>query len=216
MFLLNLYFLSIFIKRFSRICLITTILTIIILCITLIVLLTVFLTKPKTSVSVSRRNIYIFLFISYKKHTFYIIVATNPVLRWKSTGITVAGISGVSGSNSSQLDNPWGIVITYDYTLYVSDRLNHRVQKYSMNFSTIKTVAGLINATACNTSECLYRPAAILLDSNENLYIADGYNHRAQYWAKDASSGVTIAGSGMIYLFILSHIDRMIIFEKNR
>jgi sugar lactone lactonase YvrE len=32
------------------------------------------------------------------------------------------------------------------------------------------------------------------LDSNENLYIADGYNHRVQRWAPGATSGVTVAG----------------------
>ena len=126
-------------------------------------------------------------------------LVTSPTLRWRLSGVTVAGISGLNGTNSTQLDNPWGLALTYDSTLYVADRYNNRVQKFLRGSSIGKTVAGQENGTTNGSSSTiLNRPANIYLNSNENLYIADGYSHRVQFWAKDATSGTTVAGSGTI------------------
>lgn len=58
------------------------------------------------------------------------------------------------------------------------------------------TVAGQGNGAWNNTNATLERPAAILLDSDENLYIADSYNFRVLFWRKGAQSGNIIAGIG--------------------
>lgn len=119
----------------------------------------------------------------------FCFIVINPVLRWNPVGVTVAGISGVSGANNSQLDNPWGLALTYDSTLYIADRFNDRIQKYKRNSLIGETVSGLSSAN-------LDGPAKILLDSNENLYIADGYNHRVVFWERSTNSSTTIAGTG--------------------
>lgn len=120
------------------------------------------------------------------------------MLRWNTTGITLAGITGISGTGSHQLDNPWGLAITRNYHLYVADRWGNRTQKYVQGSVQGTTVAGFANGTASNTSDALSSPASILLDAEENLYIADGYNHRIQVWSKDALSATTIAGTGSV------------------
>ncbi|CAF1471938.1 unnamed protein product [Adineta ricciae] len=117
------------------------------------------------------------------------------ILRWNASGITIAGITGRSGANASQLNNPWGLALTYDRTLYVVDRFNHRIQRFSPNSTQATTVAG--NGILSNTLNSLSYPTKIVLDSNDNLYIADGFNHRGLFWAKNSSSGVLIAGSGV-------------------
>jgi hypothetical protein len=65
-----------------------------------------------------------------------------------------------------------------------------------MGSSIGTTVADQANGTTVPTTAFLNGPAAIILDSNNNLYIADDYNNRAEFWAQGVSSGVTVAGSG--------------------
>ena len=52
------------------------------------------------------------------------------ILRWNSTGITVVDKTSSSGINSTQFKNPWGLALDWQYNLYVTDRNNHRIQKF--------------------------------------------------------------------------------------
>ena len=45
-------------------------------------------------------------------------------------GTTIAGILGISGVNATLLDHPAAIKLDNQLNLYVSDRFNHRVQKF--------------------------------------------------------------------------------------
>ena len=121
----------------------------------------------------------------------------NVTLRWNTTGITVAGITNVVGNASNQLYNPWGLALTYENTLYVADRFNHRVQKFIRGSLNGTTVAGQANSTPCFSYQCLRSPSSIVLDDNENLFISDAYNHRVVLWKKDATIGQLAAGTGM-------------------
>ena len=51
-------------------------------------------------------------------------------LRWNSTGVTIAGISGFPCAASDCLNTPWTIALDLSNSLYVTDRYNHRVQKF--------------------------------------------------------------------------------------
>jgi hypothetical protein len=53
--------------------------------------------------------------------------------QWSQHGVTVAGVSGQSGSSSFTLGAPQGIFISQpDDTLYVADAGNHRVMKFAL------------------------------------------------------------------------------------
>ena len=117
-----------------------------------------------------------------------------PALRWNSTGITVAGISGSPGSANNQLSFPYDIFLDYANNLYIADRGNHRIQKYLIGSSIGQRVAG--NVTGGSSSDKLSIPSRLLIDSNENLYISDRCNARIQFWRKGANSGITVAGTG--------------------
>ena len=117
-----------------------------------------------------------------------------PALRWNSTGITVAGISGSPGSANNQLNTPHDIFLDYANNLYIADRENHRIQKYLFGSSIGQRVAG--NVTVGSSSDKLRFPSRVLLDSNEDLYIADTFNHRIQFWRKGDNFGTTVAGTG--------------------
>jgi len=123
-------------------------------------------------------------------------------LRWNKTGITVAGTTDVAGSGTNQLYNPWGLILTYENTLYVADRYNHRVQKYLRGSSHGTTVAGQANATTCSSYQCLRYPSSIALDNNDNLIIAEEGNNRIVLWKKDATIGELVAGTGTPSAFL--------------
>ncbi|CAF4335707.1 unnamed protein product, partial [Adineta steineri] len=165
-------------KKYTRSCLIWLLLVLVLLIITGLIVLIVFLTKSKKS-STRTTNI------------------VNPVLRWNASGITVAGVTGMSGINASQLNNPWGLALTYDNTLYVTDRYNNRVQRFVSGSTVGTTVAGHSNGMSNSMLNSLFFPSKIVLDSNEKLYIADGFNNRGLYWTKGSNSGVLIAGTGV-------------------
>lgn len=117
-----------------------------------------------------------------------------PLLRWNLSGITIAGIANMSGNGSNQFNEPYDAILDYEYNLYVTDRLNCRIQKYGLNSLTGKTIIG--NGTLGSSSSQLYHPIEIVRDSNGGFYIADSANHRVQYWANGAIQGTTVAGSG--------------------
>lgn len=122
------------------------------------------------------------------------------LLRWNSTGITIAGISGVSGNTNMTLNKPYDIAIDWARTLYIADRDNHRVQKYLKDASVGKTICGQANGVAGATSGHLRYPPRLIVDTDSNVYVVDRSNYRVQYWSNGATTGSTIAGITGYYL----------------
>ena len=52
-------------------------------------------------------------------------------LEGQSEGITIAGITGVNGSNATTLYTPYWVELDNQLNLYVSDTSNRRIQKFS-------------------------------------------------------------------------------------
>ena len=48
----------------------------------------------------------------------------------QSTGVTIAGMTGVAGNSSTLLNSPYSVALDSQLNLYVSDTNNHRVQKF--------------------------------------------------------------------------------------
>ncbi|CAF0798868.1 unnamed protein product [Adineta steineri] len=86
--------------------------------------------------------------------------------------VMIAG-NGSSGSTSSLLNYPWGIYVDTDFTLYVADCYNHRIQRFGFGELNGTTVAGgMVSGTIS-----LNYPTSIVLDGNGYLFIMDtGYN----------------------------------------
>jgi trimeric autotransporter adhesin len=119
-------------------------------------------------------------------------------------GNGTAGFAGDGGAAiSAQFNNPTGVALKADDTLFVADFANNRVRRISSS-GIVSTYAG--NGTAgfggdggVATSASLRSPQGVLLDAAGNLYIADRDNQRVRRVAPNGSvSGaiVTIAGSG--------------------
>jgi DNA-binding beta-propeller fold protein YncE len=60
----------------------------------------------------------------------------NRIQRWSpgaTTGVTIIGITGVSGTNSTLLNGPTNVALSTNETfLYVSDCINNRVQRFEL------------------------------------------------------------------------------------
>ena len=120
----------------------------------------------------------------------------ESVLRWNSTGITIAGVSNVSGADNMHLNTPVDLVLDYKSTMFIADRYNHRIQKYVRGSMNGTTVAGFGNGTSSNSLYGLGSPVHLIVDDEENLYIAESGNNRVSWWSRNALSGVVVAGFG--------------------
>jgi len=115
--------------------------------------------------------------------------------------ITIAG-SGVQGyadgeGTRAKFNYPESVVIDNEDNLFISDCYNNRIRKLSKQ-GMVSTIAGSSRGyeDGVGTNAKFSRPTQIELDSNNNILIADAFNHRIR---KITPHGVvsTIAGSGV-------------------
>ena len=85
----------------------------------------------------------------------------------------VAG-TGCPGPATHMLDHPYGIFVTANFSLYVSDTYNNRIQRFDAGQGNAITVAGF----GAVVHFVLNRPTGIALDADEHLFIVDSGNHR--------------------------------------
>jgi gliding motility-associated-like protein len=108
------------------------------------------------------------------------------------TGITVAGGLADRGSLANQLNNPIGLYVDATGNVYITDRLNYRIQKWAPGAGSGTTVAGG-NGQGVGPNQ-LSDPIGVFVDRAGNVYVDDYGNNRIQEWAPGASSGTTVAG----------------------
>ena len=119
----------------------------------------------------------------------------TPILRWNTTGITVAGILNKAGPATNTLALPMDLAVAYATNLRVAGPYNHRTRKFVFGSLMGQTVAG--NTTGNLTPTQLYFPSGVAVDSNQNIYISDSYNARAVYWSQGTTSGIRIGGTSI-------------------
>jgi hypothetical protein len=120
--------------------------------------------------------------------TVYIADTQNHTIRLMATDGTVstyAGTPGVSGqgngsASTAQFDQPNGLALAADGTLFISDYGNSciRVISPSAVVSTLAGTAGTVGYTdATGTAALFNQPVGIALDASGNLWVADTHNH---------------------------------------
>ena len=90
-----------------------------------------------------------------------------------NTNTTIAG-TGVPGNSSTQLSGPAGIFISNNYSLYVADSSNDRIQLFMSGQINATTVAG----TGAPGTITLARPRGVVLDADGYMFIIDCFNNR--------------------------------------
>jgi sugar lactone lactonase YvrE len=85
----------------------------------------------------------------------------------------IAG-TGVAGSAANMLYYPNGIFVDVNFTLYVADWGNSRIQRFYLGQLNGTTVVG---AAAPGTIS-LYGPTGVMMDGDGYLFIADAWDNR--------------------------------------
>ena len=123
------------------------------------------------------------------------------------TVTTIAG--GASGyvdgtGTAARFNNPTGMAFDSAGNLYIADRDNHRIRMITAatvrttNGGVVSTLAGNGSAAFFNgtgTSASFSSPYGLCIDTNNNLYIGDVWNHRIRM-ITPAGVVTTIAGNG--------------------
>lgn len=93
---------------------------------------------------------------------------------------------GVSGSEKGKLNNPHGIALASDGSIYVTDGKNNRIQHFSENGQFLNswgTFASLDNGEAPGGT--FNEPWGIAISPDGSVYVTDTWNHRVQKFTAD-------------------------------
>lgn len=118
------------------------------------------------------------------------VISCIPSL-WNTTGITVAGTTGVLGNNSTLLAYTNDVAVDVYFNIYVADADNQRIQRFPSNSLVGQTIAGTSSVGSSSTQ--FNYPRAIFV-STTTLFVSDVYNYRIQKFNYNSSSGITVAG----------------------
>lgn len=111
-----------------------------------------------------------------------------------SSGTIIAGGQGF-GMNSSQLYRPAGLYFdSYTNSLIIANYGASNIVRWTLGDTKWTIVAGHPNGTFGNTSILLDHPTNMIFDPMGNMYVADMFNHRIQFFSNGQPSGTTIAG----------------------
>lgn len=90
--------------------------------------------------------------------------------------------------------------------MYISDRYNHRVQKYLLGASNGTTVAGNPNGIAGTSLYDLNEATGVAIDRNGNIYATDRNNLRVLFYENGTLLGKIVAGDGKHILILFFKI----------
>ncbi len=129
---------------------------------------------------------------------------SGTVRYWTNqTGTSTRRYGGDGGlAVHAQLNFPTAVAADREGNFYIADTMNHRVRMVDSNTGIISTLAGTGQARFSGDGgpadqAALNEPAALAVDDEGRLYIADQSNHRVR--VVDPKTGVilTVAGTGI-------------------
>jgi sugar lactone lactonase YvrE len=110
----------------------------------------------------------------------------------------------------------FGLFVSINNVLYCSMGSRHQVITKSLNDNSnvLTMVAGL----GCygSTSNMLWNPRGIFVDTNFDLYVADYNNHRIQLFRSGQLTGITAAGNGSPNITITLYYPTGIILDADK
>lgn len=121
----------------------------------------------------------------------------NRVMRYLSGAMTgtIAAGTGIVGSSNTQLSASYGICLDLPTnSLLIANAGRNNIVRWILGASNWALVAGNSNGTSGSSSTDLMAPADVTVDPMGNIYVADTYNHRIQFFPVGQLNGITIAG----------------------
>lgn len=120
---------------------------------------------------------------------------------------------GALGSENGEFYYPRGIAVDSQGDIYVVDQHNHRVQKFDSNGLFLTTWGSYDPADGQRGDEGEFDlPTDVAIDSVDNVYVVDHYNHRIQKFDPDGNFiavwGSQGSGIGQFYLPVGLALDR--------
>jgi predicted membrane-bound mannosyltransferase/DNA-binding beta-propeller fold protein YncE len=108
------------------------------------------------------------------------IAADGSVIRsWGSFGDVSSG-----NAPGGTFNEPWGIAVGKDGSVYVSDTWNHRIQKFTADGQFVKMWGYFGTGDA---PDALWGPRALAIDANGRLYVMDTGNKRVVIFDPDGN-----------------------------
>ena len=131
-------------------------------------------------------------------------ISLSPYASWNQTGITITGSeNGTSGSSISKLNLPFGISITKNNIIYISDSDNHRIVVVPLDSISNISIIGSGPGFGLNQFNGPYD----LFVTNTSLYVIDEQNHRVQKTQLNGlNSTIVTRLSGLTWPYYL-HVD---------
>ncbi|CAF3798093.1 unnamed protein product [Rotaria sp. Silwood1] len=112
-----------------------------------------------------------------------VIIPENA--QWIQHGITVAG-GNEKGHWLNQLNEPMGLCMDINQTIYITDHLNHRIIELNYESTNVRIVAGGNGPGKRNDQ--LSQPTDVVLNNKQDsLIICDAGNSRVVRWPRDAN-----------------------------
>jgi sugar lactone lactonase YvrE len=110
------------------------------------------------------------------------------LLAWGSFGSLDA-----KTANPGTFNEPWGVAVAADGTVYVSDTWNHRIQKFDANGKFLQMWGKFGQA---ETPDAFWGPRAIAIDGQGRVYVSDTGNKRIVVFDANGQSLNVIGGAG--------------------
>ena len=117
---------------------------------------------------------------------------------WGSTCKLDTG-EGCANGGVGQFNEPWGIAVGADGSVYVSDTWNHRIQKFT-NDGQFVTAWGTFGSTGGELGQegLLYGPRAVVVGLDGNVSVMDTGNKRAQVFTPEGQFVTQWGGGGVV------------------
>jgi sugar lactone lactonase YvrE len=124
-------------------------------------------------------------------------ISLSPQASWDQNATTVAG------SSISQLNGPWGISITNNDVLYISDTYNNRIVVVDLNSTNNISIIGSGQGSNSNQFD---DPMDVFV-TYTSLYVLDQENYRVQKTSLNGSNPSTVLSYGGLVLPEYLYVD---------